>query len=104
MPTLPRPSAVRRLISEANNQLLQQYDALLTPVAPGPAFRLGEKRTNPIEMFLADIFTVQANLTGQPAVAFPCGEADGLPIGLQLMGKMFEEGALLRAGRVVEGV
>lgn len=96
---------VRRLISEANDRLLQQYDALLTPVAPGPAFKLGEKRTNPIEMFLADIFTVQANLTGQPAVAFPAGTTEeGLPIGLQLMGKPFEEGALLQAARIVEGV
>jgi aspartyl-tRNA(Asn)/glutamyl-tRNA(Gln) amidotransferase subunit A len=95
---------VRRLISEANAALMQRFDVLLTPAAPGPAFKLGEKRTNPIEMFLADIFTVQANLTGQPAIAFPAGEADGLPIGLQLMGKHFEEGALLRAARVVEGV
>jgi aspartyl-tRNA(Asn)/glutamyl-tRNA(Gln) amidotransferase subunit A len=95
---------VRRLIAEANQALLQRFDVLLTPVAPGPAFQLGEKRTNPIEMFLADIFTVQANLTGQPAIAFPAGEAEGLPIGLQLMGKHFEEGALLRAARVVEGV
>ncbi len=95
---------VRRLIQQANDQLLQRFDALLTPVAPGPAWQLGQKRTNPIEMFLADIFTVQANLTGQPAVAFPAGQADGLPIGLQLMGHPFQEGALLQAARVVEGV
>jgi aspartyl-tRNA(Asn)/glutamyl-tRNA(Gln) amidotransferase subunit A len=93
---------VRRLISEANAALLDKYDVLLTPVAPGPAFKLGEKRTNAIEMFLADIFTVQANLTGQPAVSFPAGDADGLPIGLQLMGKHFAEGALLQAARIVE--
>jgi aspartyl-tRNA(Asn)/glutamyl-tRNA(Gln) amidotransferase subunit A len=95
---------VRRLIAEANSALLGKYDVLLTPVAPGPAFKLGEKRTNPIEMFLADIFTVQANLTGQPAIAFPAGMADGMPIGLQLMGRHFEEGALLRAARVVESL
>jgi len=95
---------VRRLLVQANANLLQDYDVLLTPTAPGPAFKLGVKSQDPIAMFMADIFTVQANLTGQPALSIPAGLADGLPIGLQLMGKHFEEGALLQAARVLERV
>ena len=69
-----------------------------TPTTPTPAFRLGEKTGDPLQMYLADIFTVPANLAGLPALSLPCGLAAGLPVGLQLLGRPFDEATLLRAG------
>ena len=69
------------------------------PTSPTPPFRLGEKTDDPLQMYLADIFTVSANLAGLPAISVPCGlRADGLPIGLQLTGRLFDEATLLAAG------
>ena len=69
------------------------------PTTPTPAFKLGEKTSDPLEMYLADIFTVSANLAGLPALSVPCGlTPDHLPIGLQLTGRPFDEGTLLRVG------
>ena len=68
------------------------------PTTPTPAFRLGEKTDDPIQMYLADVFTVSANLAGTPAISLPCGfSRDRLPIGVQLIGRMFDEATLLRA-------
>jgi len=87
---------VRRMIQEATQAIFDQYDFLLSPTAPGPAFKLGELVDDPIAMFLSDIFTVHANLSGNPAIAFPVETTEeGLPIGMQLMGKMFGEKELL---------
>jgi aspartyl-tRNA(Asn)/glutamyl-tRNA(Gln) amidotransferase subunit A len=78
-------------------------DVLLTPVAPTPAFRLGEKTADPLQMYLSDIFTIPVNLAGTCALSLPCGcSAAGLPIGLQLIGKPFAEGELLRAAYAFE--
>ncbi|MET4141567.1 Asp-tRNA(Asn)/Glu-tRNA(Gln) amidotransferase subunit GatA [Pedobacter sp. UYP1] len=87
---------VRRLIREKIEALLVDFDVILTPVAPTPAFKIGENIQDPLVMYMADIFTVLASLTGVPAIAIPLGNNKlGLPLSLQLMGKHFEEGALL---------
>ncbi len=87
---------VRRLIREETERVFTQYDFLLSPTTPTPAFRLGEKTNDVLQMYLADIFTVQANVVGYPAISIPIGtDANGLPIGLQLMAPPFEEGKLV---------
>ncbi len=94
---------VRRLICERTEQLFRGYDFLLMPAAPGTAWKLGEKMQDPVEMYLADIFTVQANMTGIPAICLPAGEDEqGLPIGLQLMAPKFGEAELFRMARAME--
>ncbi|WP_375416939.1 Asp-tRNA(Asn)/Glu-tRNA(Gln) amidotransferase subunit GatA [uncultured Hymenobacter sp.] len=86
---------VRRLIKDKTDELLRQYDFLLLPTTPTTAFRLAEKQ-DPLSMYLADIFTVQASLAGVPAISVPAGEdAAGLPIGLQVMAGAFREADLL---------
>ncbi|MCY7352366.1 MAG: Asp-tRNA(Asn)/Glu-tRNA(Gln) amidotransferase subunit GatA [Cytophagaceae bacterium] len=83
---------VRRLVREETERVLQMYDVLLCPTTPTTAFRLGEKTTDPMQMFLADVFTVQANVTGLPAISIPAGtDESGLPIGLQVLGRAFQE-------------
>jgi aspartyl-tRNA(Asn)/glutamyl-tRNA(Gln) amidotransferase subunit A len=73
------------------------------PTSPTPPFRLGEKVDDPLQMYLADVFTVSANLTGLPALSVPCGfTPDGLPVGLQLTGRMFDEAMLLRVADAYE--
>ncbi|HEY9561948.1 MAG TPA: Asp-tRNA(Asn)/Glu-tRNA(Gln) amidotransferase subunit GatA [Anseongella sp.] len=87
---------VRRLIRDALFKLLETYDFVLLPTAPTPAFKLGEKTNDPIVMYLADIFTVQASLAGLPAISIPAGtHPEGLPVGLQLIGKRWGEQELL---------
>jgi len=87
---------VRRLIKEKTEAIFREYDFILIPAAPSPAWKLGEKNEDPVEMYLADIFTVQANMAGIPAICLPTGQsAEGLPIGMQLMAPRFEEGKLL---------
>ncbi|WP_347159660.1 Asp-tRNA(Asn)/Glu-tRNA(Gln) amidotransferase subunit GatA [Pontibacter chitinilyticus] len=87
---------VRRLIKEKTDELLQAYDFLILPTAPTTAFKIGENTTNPVAMYLADIFTVQASLAGVPAISIPVGrDANGLSIGLQLLTRSFEEPQLL---------
>ena len=73
------------------------------PTSPTPPFRLGEKTGDPLQMYLADVFTVSANLAGLPGISVPCGfSGEGLPIGFQLMGRMFDEATLLRVADVYE--
>lgn len=87
---------VRRLIRDELFKLLEDYDFILLPTTPTPAFGLGEKTDDPIVMYLADIFTVQASLAGLPAISIPAGtHPDGLPIGLQLIGRKFGEQNLM---------
>lgn len=94
---------VRRLIKNDFDRAFEACDVLLCPTTPTTAFRLGEKTQNPIEMYLADIYTISANLAGVPGMSIPAGlSKDGLPIGLQLMGPVFSEDVLLRAGRMYE--
>jgi aspartyl-tRNA(Asn)/glutamyl-tRNA(Gln) amidotransferase subunit A len=83
---------VRRMIKEQTEALLAQYDFLLMPTTPTTAFKLGEHSENPIEMYLADIFTVQANVSGIPAISIPNGlDSNGLPVGLQVASQAFNE-------------
>jgi aspartyl-tRNA(Asn)/glutamyl-tRNA(Gln) amidotransferase subunit A len=85
---------MRRLIREKTEEILDNYDFILTPTAPEPAFKLGREEKDPVVSYLADIFTVQASLSGMPAVSLPV-KADGLPFGLQLVAKRFDEQELL---------
>ncbi len=86
----------RRLIQDETNRLFESYDFLLSPTSPHTAFSIGEKRTDPTLMYLEDIFTVQANISGGPAVSLPLGKhSNGLPFGIQLMSPSFTEKSLL---------
>ena len=86
---------VRQLISDDFRRAFEQIDVLLGPTAPTPAFRIGEKADDPVAMYLSDIYTIAANLAGLPALSMPAGFADGLPVGVQLIGNAFDEGRLL---------
>ena len=87
---------VRRLIREALLQVLSKVDAIAMPTSPTPAFALQEKLGDPVRMYLSDLFTAPANLAGLPAVSVPAGFSAGLPVGLQLVGRDFDEGGILR--------
>jgi len=94
---------VRTLIRQDLTEAFEKVDALLTPVAPSPAFRIGEKTADPLQMYLSDIFTISINLAGTCGLSLPCGQSrEGLPIGLQLIGKPFAEEVILRAGYAFE--
>ncbi|HWF67837.1 MAG TPA: Asp-tRNA(Asn)/Glu-tRNA(Gln) amidotransferase subunit GatA [Acidobacteriaceae bacterium] len=94
---------VRTLLTRDFLTAFNQVDVLLTPTAPTPAFRLGEKTDDPLAMYLADIYTVTANLAGICGISVPCGNStDGLPIGAQILGKHFDEATVLRVANAVE--
>jgi aspartyl-tRNA(Asn)/glutamyl-tRNA(Gln) amidotransferase subunit A len=92
-----KASQVRTLIIEDFKRAFETCDAILSPVAPTPAFKIGEKVDDPLTMYLSDVFTLSANLAGIPGLSVPCGfSSEGLPIGLQIMGAHFNEGKLLQ--------
>jgi len=94
---------VRRLLADDFLRAFKEVDAILTPTAPTPAFRIGEKSDDPVAMYLADIYTVTASLAGICGVSVPCGKSrDGLPIGMQILGRHFDEGTVFRVGRALE--
>lgn len=94
---------VRTLIRNDFLSAFNEVDCILTPVAPTPAFALGDKTADPLQMYLSDIFTLSANLAGICGLSLPCGQAqNGLPIGFQLLGKPFDEAGLLRSGYAYE--
>jgi len=94
---------VRALIARDFLEAFKGVDAIITPTTPTPAFKIGEKSDDPLAMYLADIFTVTASLAGIPGISVPCGEsADGLPIAMQILGRHFEEGTVLRLGHAFE--
>ncbi|HTG15827.1 MAG TPA: Asp-tRNA(Asn)/Glu-tRNA(Gln) amidotransferase subunit GatA [Blastocatellia bacterium] len=94
---------VRSLIERDFRNAFTSCDVIATPTAPTPAFKLGEKTDNPLEMYLSDIYTITANLAGVPGISLPCGlSSKGLPIGIQLIGRQFEEATLLRAAHNLE--
>jgi len=97
-----RAQKVRTLIRQDFERAFASCDVVATPTSPVPAFRFGEKTDDPLQMYLADIFTVPANLAGIPGISVPCGLSDGLPVGLQLLGRPFDEATLLRVGASFE--
>ena len=98
-----KAQAVRTLIREDFDRVFQDVDLLVTPVMPTPAFQLGEKIEDPLQMYLSDLYTISASLAGIPAISLPCGfSRKGLPIGMQILGRPFEEDVVLRAARAYE--
>ena len=96
---------VRTLIREDFSKVFSQVDALLGPVMPHTAFKLGEKVSDPLLLYLEDVFTAPINLAGLPALAVPCGFGSGnLPIGMQIIGPQFSEGLLFKIGYSYERV
>jgi aspartyl-tRNA(Asn)/glutamyl-tRNA(Gln) amidotransferase subunit A len=91
-----KASQVRTRIVEDFRKAFAECDAIVGPVAPTPAFRIGEKTEDPLTMYLSDVFTLSANLAGVPGLSVPAGFSEsGLPIGLQIMGRHFDEATLL---------
>lgn len=94
---------VRRLLADDFLRAFQEVDAILTPTAPTPAFRIGEKSDDPVAMYLADIYTVTASLAGICGLSVPCGNSrEGLPIGMQILGRHFDESTVFRVGQALE--
>ncbi len=93
---------VRRLIKDHTDEILQSHDFIISPTTSSTAYRFGEKTLDPIQMYLGDLFTVQANVTGLPALSIPMGEdLEGMPMGFQIMGKAFDEDSILDLGKIL---
>lgn len=97
-----RAQKVRTLIKDDFTKAFEKVDAIFTPTSPTPAFKIGEKVDDPLKMYLSDIFTVSVNLAGLPAVSIPLGKVNNLPVGLQIIGKPFEEEKILEIGKIYE--
>jgi aspartyl-tRNA(Asn)/glutamyl-tRNA(Gln) amidotransferase subunit A len=98
-----RAQKVRSLIAQDFSDAFQKVDAILTPTSPTPAFKLGEKTSDPLQMYLADIYTVTGDLAGIPGISVPCGRTkSGLPVGLQILGPHFAESRILQLARAFE--
>jgi aspartyl-tRNA(Asn)/glutamyl-tRNA(Gln) amidotransferase subunit A len=98
-----KASLVRTRISQDFQEAFTRCDALLTPTAPSPAFRIGEKAGDPLQMYLSDIFTIPCNLAGLPGLSLPCGfSKQGLPMGLQILANHFREETILRVAYAFE--
>jgi aspartyl-tRNA(Asn)/glutamyl-tRNA(Gln) amidotransferase subunit A len=94
---------VRRLIKREFEEAFARCDLIVTPTAPTTAFGLGEKIDDPLQMYLSDIYTISVNLAGLPALSLPCGfDAESMPIGMQIIGKPFDEETMLRLAHVYE--
>ncbi len=99
-----RAQKVRRLIKQDFDCAFKEVDAIITPTSPTIAFKLGEKTQNPLSMYLADIYTVPVNLAGVPAISLPIKEVNNLPVGLQLIGKNFDDIKLLKIAKIIETI
>ena len=98
-----KAQAVRTLIRQEFDQIFAEVDALIAPVAPTTAFKFGELMQDPLQMILADVLTISANLAGLCGLALPCGFDDkGLPIGMQILGAPYREGTALRLGHAYQ--
>jgi aspartyl-tRNA(Asn)/glutamyl-tRNA(Gln) amidotransferase subunit A len=92
----------RALIKQDFDEAFKRVDCMITPVSPCLPFRLGEKMADPLQMYLVDIYTVSLNLSGLPGMSTNCGMVDGLPVGLQIIGRAFDEEMVLRVGYAYE--
>ena len=97
-----RAQKVKELIKKDFEKAFNEVDVIFTPVTPTPAFKIGEKVTDLLEMYLSDIFTVSGKLAGIPAISVPCGEVNGLPVGLQIIGKSFEDDKIIKVAEFLE--
>jgi len=98
-----KAAQVRTLVKHDFDKAFEDVDIILTPISPTPAFRLGEKTADPLQMYLSDVFTIPINMAGLPGMSIPCGfDRQGLPIGLQLVGKPFDEATIIRAAQAFE--
>lgn len=95
---------VRTLIKNEYVEAFKKYDILITPTAPGKAFKIGEKINDPLAMYMEDKCTLPINIAGVPAVSIPCGIVDNMPVGMQIIGNYFAEGTILNAARAYENV
>ena len=96
---------VKALIKQAFDSAFEKYDMILGPVAPTTAPKIGESLKDPLAMYLSDIYTVSVNLAGLPGLSLPCGfDGEGMPVGMQLLGKAFDDAKLLRAGALYQDV
>ena len=93
---------IRTLIKQDFDRAFEKFDLLLSPTTPSPAFKVGEEINDPIHLYLNDLYTLAVNLSGIPGISVPCGFVGGMPVGLQLIGKPFGEGTLLRAAYTFE--
>ncbi|MEZ4561688.1 MAG: amidase family protein [Thermomicrobiales bacterium] len=93
---------VRTLIKQDFDRAWEQVDAIVAPTSPTVAFPLGARTDDPYQMYLADVFTIPANMAGIPGVALPCGFSDGLPVSLQVLGPAFAEDTILRVAHAYE--
>ena len=93
---------VRTLIKRDFDEAFEKVDVIVTPTSPTVAFKIGERTTDPIQMYLSDIFTIPANMAGIPGIGVPCGFSDGLPVSLQFMGRAFDEPTVLKVAHVYE--
>ncbi len=99
-----RAQRVRALIKQDFDEAFKKVDVILSPTTPTIAFKIGEKADNPLEMYQADLLTTPASLAGLPAISVPCGKVDGMPVGLQVMGKQFDEPTILKVADAYERI
>lgn len=93
---------VRTLVKQDFDRALSQVDVLMSPTMPTPAFKIGEKIDDPLSLYLSDVNTVPINLAGVPSISVPCGQVDGLPVGLQIIGRHFDDSTLIRSAFAFE--
>jgi len=97
-----RAQKVRTLIKNDFEKVFKEVDLILTPVSPFLPFKIGERIEDPLSMYLVDVYTVSINLVGLPALSLPVGKVGNLPVGLQIIGKPFEENTILELGKIFE--
>jgi aspartyl-tRNA(Asn)/glutamyl-tRNA(Gln) amidotransferase subunit A len=95
---------VRTLIKQDFDAAFERVDAIVAPTSPTTAFPIGSRTADPVAMYLADVCTIPVNIAGLPGMSIPCGLSDGLPVGLQLIGRPWDERGLLRLGRAYEAI
>jgi aspartyl-tRNA(Asn)/glutamyl-tRNA(Gln) amidotransferase subunit A len=93
---------VRRLINNDFQKVFENYDIIVCPITPSTAFKIGEQSGDPLTLYMNDILTVPINMAGLPGISVPCGLVEGLPVGMQIIGRPFDEGTMLKAAHAYE--